>query len=263
MLTEDKRKTLFLLGGHDLEMCTIREILASHHYLYVDHQLGWADSKLSNYREEIDQFYGKEPDGLIYGIELENDIGLNTRHYISIDHHNEYADRVSALEQIVVLLQLPMNRMWNLIAANDKRYIPGMEALGATKEEINTIRLLDRQAQGVTASDEHLAQKAIMENLTKRGDLIIVKSFSSRFSPICDRLFPYEKLLVFTDEEWMYYGKQVDRLVEIFQSDIQNGLIFYGGGHDGYIGCKRKVYTSNEIQQHIELIKNLMNHGNI
>lgn len=39
MLTGDKRKTLFLLGGHDLEMCTIREILAFHHYLYVD--LSW------------------------------------------------------------------------------------------------------------------------------------------------------------------------------------------------------------------------------
>lgn len=263
MLTGDKRKTLFLLGGHDLEMCTIREILAFHHYLYVDHQLNWANSKLSSYGQEIDQFLEKEPDGLIYGIELENDIGFSNQNYVLIDHHNEYAGRASALEQIAVLLQLSMSWMWKLIAANDKRYIPGMEALGATKEEINTIRLLDRQAQGVTASDEHLAQKAIMENLTKRGDLIIVKSFSSRFSPICDRLFPYEKLLVFTDEEWMYYGKQADRLVDNFQSDIQNGSIFYGGGPDGYIGCKRKAYTSNEIQQHIELIKNLMNHGNI
>ena len=43
-------ESLFLLGGHDLEMLTIRNVLDAHGYTYVDHQLQWNNAKLSSYQ---------------------------------------------------------------------------------------------------------------------------------------------------------------------------------------------------------------------
>ena len=243
----DKARFIFLLGGADLEMHTIRQLLDKNGYRYYDKHLRW--------EKEITDYTGDDTP-LWVGIELQEDMNLPSN-YISIDHHNRNAHKPSSLEQVAELLEIPLSRQEQLIAANDRAYIPGMKALQASDAEIAGIRQADRAFQGVTEEEEKLAELAIREHIQVCDNLIVVRALCHRFSPICDRLFPY------TDEEWMYYGKQTDRLVEIFQSDIQHGSIFYGGGPDGYIGCKRKVYTSREIQQHVELIKNLMNHGNI
>lgn len=257
----DKDRFIFLLGGADLEMHTIRQLLDKNGYRYYDKHLRWENACLSVYRKEITDYTGDDTP-LWGGIELQEDMNLPSN-YISIDHHNRNAHKPSSLEQVAELLEIPLSRQEQLIAANDRAYIPGMKALQASDEEIAGIRQADRACQGVTEEEEKLAELAIREHIQVCDNLIVVRALCHRFSPICDRLFPYDRLLVFTDEEWMFYGKQTGRLVEIFQSDIQNGSIFYGGGPDGYIGCKRKVYTSSEIQQHVELIKNLTNHGNI
>lgn len=257
----DNARLIFLLGGADLEMHTIRQLLDKNGYRYYDRHLRWDNACLSAYRKEIAD-YTEDVIPLWVGIELQEDMTPPTR-YICIDHHNSNAHKPSSLEQLAELLEIPLSRQEELIAANDRAYIPGMKALQASDAEIAGIRQADRACQGVTEEEERLAELAIREHIQVCDNLIVVRALCHRFSPICDRLFPYERLLVFTDEEWMYYGKQADRLVEIFQSDIQDGKIFYGGGLDGYIGCKRKLYTSSEIQQHVELIKNLTNHGNI
>lgn len=257
----DNARLIFLLGGADLEMHTIRQLLDKNGYRYYDKHLRWDNACLSAYRKEIADYRGDDTP-LWIGIELQEDMTPPAR-YICIDHHNGNAHKPSSLEQLAELLEIPLSRQEQLIAANDRAYIPGMKALQASDAEITGIRLADRACQGVTEEEERLAELAIGEHTQVYNNLIVVRALCHRFSPICDRLFPYERLLVFTDEEWMYYGKQADRLVEIFQSDIQDGKIFYGGGPDGYIGCKRKAYTSSGIQQHVELIKNLMNHGNI
>lgn len=257
----DKARFIFLLGGADLEMHTIRRLLDKNGYRYYDRHLRWDNACLSAYRKEIAE-YTEDDTPLWIGIELQEDMIPPTR-YVSIDHHNCNAHKPSSLEQLAEWLEIPLSRQEQLVAANDRAYIPGMKALQASDEEIAGIRQADRACQGVTEEEEKLAEQAIREHTQVYKNLIVVRALCHRFSPICDRLFPYDRLLIYTDEEWMYYGKQADRLVEIFQSDIQNGKIFYGGGPDGYIGCKRKAYTSSEIQQHVELIKNLMNHGNI
>ena len=254
----DKNRFIFLLGGADLEMHTIRQLLDKNGYRYYDKHLRWDNACLSAYRKEIED-YTEDDIPLWVGIELQEDMTPPTR-YICIDHHNSNAHKPSSLEQLAELLEIPLSRQEQLIAANDRAYIPGMKALQASDAEIAGIRQADRACQGVTEEEEKLA---IREHIQVCDNLIVVRALCHRFSPICDRLFPYERLLIYTDEEWMYYGKQAERLVKNFQSDIQHGGIFYGGGPDGYIGCKRKVYTSREIQQHVELIKNLMNHGNI
>lgn len=257
----DKNRFIFLLGGADLEMHTIRQLLDKNGYRYYDKHLRWDNACLSAYRKEIED-YTEDDIPLWVGIELQEDMTPPTR-YICIDHHNSNAHKPSSLEQLAELLVIPLSRQEQLIAANDRAYIPGMKALQASDAEIAGIRQADRACQGVTEEEEKLTEQAIREHIQVCDNLIVVRALCHRFSPICDRLFPYERLLIYTDEEWMYYGKQAERLVKNFQSDIQHGGIFYGGGPDGYIGCKRKVYTSREIQQHVELIKNLMNHGNI
>lgn len=252
----DQYNTLFLLGGHDLEMCTIKAILDQKHYLYADKDLKWDNARLSQYLNEIDMFLSINPSGLIYGIELADDIiSSYTWNYEAIDHHNERNDEPSALEQVLSLLGLPMNRYYCLVAANDKRYIPGMRDLGATAEEISKIRKEDRKAQGVTEMDEYLAEKSIAENMEKINDLILVCSYTSKFSPICDRLYPYDSLLIYTLSEFTYYGVKAMKAREILADEYAKGNIYYGGGDKGYIGAKKGKYTETELNQIVKLLK--------
>lgn len=188
MLTLDKEKTLFLLGRYDWEMCTIRNLLDLSQFHYVDNHLHWNNAKLSGYRNEIERFLIDDVLMSIYGIELENDIFCTDSRYHLIDHHNAMSKFSSVLEQVMTLLQFPMNRYCQLVDANDKRYIPEMLAMGTINEEIDMIRRSDRMAQGITKEDERLAEKAISENSVRVGDLL-VKVLTSRFAPIVTMFF--------------------------------------------------------------------------
>lgn len=253
----DKHNTLFLLGGHDLEMCTIKGILNQKHYSYADKDLKWDNALLSQYSNEIDMFLSTNPYGLIYGIELTDDIMLSyTCNYEAIDHHNGREEEPSALEQVLSLLGLPMNRHYRLVAANDKHYIAGMREIGATDAEIIKIRAEDRKAQGVTQMDEYLAEKSISENMEKINDLISIHSFTNKFSPICDRLYPYDSLLLYTSSEFTYYGAEAMKAREILADEYAKEKIYYGGGEKGYIGSKKQTYTESEINQIVKLLKN-------
>lgn len=250
----DGKYLLFLLGGYDLEMRAIRDVLEAHHIRYVDRRLQWDNACLSQYEEELRSYCGERSPWKVYGIELREDVPPPVN-YTRIDHHNQYAGQPSALEQVMALLRLPLDRHLSLVAANDKAYIPGMQALGASAEEIAQIRLADRKAQGVTPNDECLAEIAIEKDRVDVGDLIVIRAQSPRFSPICDRLYPYRRLLVYTSEEWMYYGEGVVRLREYFATDLVSGLLFYGGGDHGYMGSEQGVYTPGQILRMVEQIK--------
>ena len=246
-------KKIFLLGGHDLEMLTIRDLLEKREdCLVLDKELSWSNAYLSAYQEELEEYAGMQ----IYGVELQEDIEVPAN-YCRIDHHNDYAGLPSALEQVAGCIGISLNRKQQLIAANDKGYIPAMKALFATEEEIVEIRRADRIAQGVTESDEELAEKTIADNKEVVNDLTIVHALCSRFSPICDRLFPYDKLLIYTDSEWMYYGEGCGRVRELFAVESSLGNIFYGGGENGYVGIKQNVYSKDEILEMINRIKNI------
>ena len=118
----EKIRPVFLLGGYDLEMTTIRDLLVGHGYRVEDGRLEWG-AKLSAYSHlfnATDHFIG---------IELIEDVAL-TAHYTPIDHHNENSHLPSALEQIAALLQIELNHHQQLVAANDCGYIPEMEKMG-------------------------------------------------------------------------------------------------------------------------------------
>lgn len=252
---------IFMLGGADLEMCTIRQLLENLKLCYYDRKLRWDNAYLSVYQNCLDRF-GNKDHYILVGIELQEDV-TPPGNYIGIDHHNQNVGKPSSLEQVADLLALSLTREQQLIAANDKAYIPGMMALRASDDEIAEVRRRDRMCQGVTEEDEVLAEKAISENMEQVKDLIVVKALSARFSPICDRLFPYHQLLVYTYAEWMYYGERLHQLLLLFKDDIAARKLFYGGGTNGYVGSKKNVYTENEIQQIVNRIKTMAENGNL
>lgn len=254
-MMENDGKKVFLLGGHDLEMMTIKELLQSRDDCVVDDKnLCWENAWLTAYWYELLVYAQCE----IYGIELMDNLELHgdmKKNYHRIDHHNNYSSLPSSLEQVAAVLGVELNRWQRLVAANDSGYIPAMEALGATNEEVAAIRLADRAAQGVTEEDERLAEKSIEDNLLKLKNIWIVKSQTKRFSAICDRLYPCQRLLIYTDREWMFYGDGKSELVSALERDIRLGKVFYGGGDSGYVGCVEMAYRKEEIEQIIEQIK--------
>lgn len=253
----DTRKALFLLGGHDLEMMTIKRLLTSYGFNVLDRNLKWG-ACLSSY---ADIFASPDPLLLIYGIELKDDLGLSDPRYKPIDHHNSLSYLPSSLEQTATLIGHSLTRDEELIAANDRGYIPAMQDLGATKEQIDDIRHRDRLAQGITEEDEALAQASISKNLVTAGSgTLIVYSLTPRFSAVCDRLFPYPRLLVYTDEEWVFYGDGKENLVAEMVVNISAGLVYHGGGDSGYIGAAKGAFSSIEIKCFVEIIKQRYEH---
>lgn len=241
-------KKIFLLGGYDLEMLAIKNMLQENDIEYFDKELSWCNATLDQYSTILEK-YGAYSDYMIYGIELR--ISKKDRlpqNYNDIDHHNNLNTLPSSLEQVAEILQISLTREQLLIAANDKGYIPAMQQLGARKDEIDEIRRRDREAQGVRKEDELLAEKAIENKFTENG-IIVIQSETNRFSPITDRIFPYDKLLIYTDEELMYYGKGKKRLTEIFAEEIKSGKMFHGGNDEGYFGVAQGMYSKNEIEK--------------
>ena len=236
---------LFLIGGKDLEMEAILQLLTYNQLLFADHNLAWG-AKLSSYQTLLNDYQ------TFVGIELISDIA-HPQHYILIDHHNENSHKRSSLEQIIELLEknlhlkIEFTRDLQLIAANDKGYVHAMFNMGAKLQEVADIRRRDRKAQGVTPEDELLAEQSIRENLTIEGGITIVKSLTHHFSAVTDRLYPYDQLLIYTDNELNYYGKGVSKLTAAFSDLIQQQKAFSGGGVDGFFGIGFNSLPTNEL----------------
>jgi len=177
---------LFLIGGADLEMLTIKRLLATNGFAegenMADYHLAWG-AKLSDYQNLFNNTQ------TFVGIELTQDTDPPP-HYINIDHHNENSRKSSSLEQVIELLKnefgiaIELTRELQLIAANDKGYIPAMIEMGATPEEIADIRRRDREAQGVTEEDERLGKKSIKKNLKVEHGVTLVKHSLPGFQPL-------------------------------------------------------------------------------
>lgn len=253
-----ENEMIFLLGGHDLEMLTILDILKSQGIAYRDKMLQWDNAFLSQYRQEL-QAYAHKPSWRVYGIELQEDMAAPDN-YIRIDHHNDYAKKESSLQQVAAILNYPLNRYQQLVAANDRGYIPEMYRAGATDLETIQIRLADRKAQGITFEEEMQAEKAIDGGMMSFDDgLITVKAYSSHFSPICDRLFPYRQLLIHTDHECVFYGEGASKLANIYRTEISNRRCFYGGGEQGYFGTAADAFSPEELTRIIHHIISIHN----
>ena len=247
-------KRIFLLGGNDLEMTTIKNLLVNAGEQFETHDLRWDNAKLSSYEKTLEE-YGNSPDYQIYGVELNEDIP-HPDNYVRIDHHNDFANKPSSLEQVATLLGLAMDRHMQLVAANDSRYIPGMIKLGASREEIDDIRRADRAAQGISeGDDERLAEESLKSCKGDASNLYVVKSLTSKFSTICDRMYPYRRLLIYNDDIAEFYGEEVNDLTSLFKSELDAKKMYHGGGDSGYLGTVSGAYSKEEIAGIVDEIR--------
>ena len=246
---------IFLLGGYDLEMLEIKQLLQQHQnntddiIEIADLQLSWG-AKLSSYKTFLDK---AESYTTIYGIELIEDIAIPAN-YITIDHHNELANRPASIIQLSKILNIELNRWQQLVAANDSGYIPAMLAMGATESEIANIRKADRQAQGVSEADEQQA-KIDVQNGYWQKDVFVVETKLNHFSPITDRIWKHTKKIVFNKTEVNYYGENKPLLVAHFEKMIKLNKAYHGGGEIGYFGfCDYSEKSAFYVNKVIELV---------
>jgi hypothetical protein len=245
---------VFLLGGHDIEMIEIRKILSSNNILCFDNNLQWNNAQLSQYKNVLNDH------DFFVGVELITDLDPPEK-YTLIDHHNENAGKPSAIEQVATLLEIKLTRDQQLVAANDRGYIPTMLEMGATPEEIAGIRRRDREAQGVTDEDERLSEESIRENLSVEKGITVVKSLTSRFSTITDRLYPCDRLLIYTDTELTYYGEGVSQLIRAFDDLIKLHKAYSGGGETGFFGLTEEGIKISGSKSIVNQIINLLENG--
>lgn len=228
----------FFLGGHDLEMVTIRELLARYTSCVIhDRLLRWG-AKASDYRAEIAA--ALEAGAVPVLIELKLDLPLPSDKIRVIDHHGAQAghDKPTSLEQVFALLNLPgtlWDRHLQLVAANDRGYIPAMLELGASRQEIESIRQQDRHAQGITVAEEQAAVVAVQQlDYLLDGRLIVAHLPHNKTAALIDRLQLGQldqsdagcgNVLVFSPREVNFFGN--GKAVYALASAFPGG--WYGG----------------------------------
>jgi len=158
----------FFLGGHDLEMLTIRELLieAGLGGAIVDHDLAWG-ARASAYASDIRASLARGETPVL--IELADDLGesFERSRIVFADHHAERAGSgaPSALRQIFDLIAACRKPVWSrwlaLVEANDIGHAEALRRLGASRGEIRSVRDADRRAQRVSTEVEEESRRAI------------------------------------------------------------------------------------------------------
>jgi len=238
-MKNDVIKLVFFLGGHDLEMITIKGLLDEKGITYYDKELSWG-AKASDYKEEISKTIAS---GLIpVLVELTNDLDIGQENYILIDHHGERAgaNTPSSLRQVFELLQVPSKewtRYFELVDANDKGHIQAMINIGASREEVMEVRQADRHAQGITDEQERQGHLAIAQIETLlNGKLTIIQLPHSKTAAVTDLLHPalggsgYKNLLIISPDEVNFYGK--GEIITALNQKFPDG--WYGGSLPEY-----------------------------
>lgn len=256
--TEPPRKFWFFLGGMDLEMHAILELLKAESVASVsDKGLAWG-AKASDYAAEIAQRRSEGYSPVL--VELTWDLGDAPPDVVLVDHHGQRAglDKPSSLRQVFDLLKLPNSR-WTrsleLIAANDSGYIPAMRELGAPNEEIERIRREDRRYQGVTDEEEALAAHAVCRRVELFGGALVeVELPHSRTSPVVDRVYVERgaqagthALAVYSPSETNVFasGDVIAHLDRTFPGGWLGGALpdygYWGHGSDGALAARVRV----------------------
>jgi hypothetical protein len=206
----------FFLGGADLEMRTIAELLTQYASgRYADKALRWG-AKASDYAADIAAAGAAGCVPVL--VEMPWDLPEPIGNALLVDHHGERAGmhQPTSLEQVFALLRLPASawtRWHALVAANDRGYIEAMQAMGASVEEMRQVRSADRAAQGVSAADEAAAEAAVRDcRVRADGALTEVDLPHARTSAVTDRLHAvlggpgFRALAVYSPDETNVYA---------------------------------------------------------
>lgn len=221
----------FFLGGDDAEMREIKSMLDKHGYKYHCKGLQWGEEcKASSYEGELltygPKWYGDEHPNYIGGadhrpipvlIELEVDCETPSSSVV-VDHHGERAGEMPALQQVCKLIGVTPTRRQDLIGVVDAGYVHGLEAIGASKEEIRVFlgasENSDTLGQMIQETEKHPkeiiyeAERAIREAETV-GDLVIARCNHNTTSPITSRLYDQqERQNVLVLSTWTEGGKE-------------------------------------------------------
>ena len=253
---------VFFLGGCDLEMITIRELLKDLLCHYYDHGLDWGASA-SHYASEIDSALSRGQTPVLIELNVDLD-GALLKQCRVIDHHGPRAGLGSptSLEQVMDLLQIGeshWNRHLELVAANDRGHIRAMRALTppATDDEIRTIRELDLQAQGATDADFQIARRAVQSAIeTCHGRLTVTKT-TGRTGLVAEMLEPifdgpgFQNLLVTNQSESAFFGEGwlVERLGRILTCPARF-LVWRGVTRVRVLGERQHRYWSSIPNPH-------------
>jgi hypothetical protein len=227
-------KDVFFLGGHDAEMLEIRNMLETSNVPYFDNTLKWG-AKLSEYQDQLNRLDQKNTPIFV---ELKLDCPYPDNAVI-IDHHGSRAgkNQLTSIEQTAQRLGIQLNRHQQLVSVNDKAHIRGMRAFGATDDEIEHIRTLDRKSQGATEKDEQNARQTLAENIREFcNGVAVIQSLCERTSCVVDRIHDqYRHIIVFSPDGNMHYfgpGTIVYAFRDIL-TDIQKNQptteFWYGG----------------------------------
>jgi len=234
------------LGGRDLEMQSIAALARDVGVNVHDDGLSWG-AQASHYAQRIAEAQAAGHTPVL--VELPWDLSYPSEGVLLIDHHGERAGigEPSSLRQIFDLLHLPAEqwtRELSLIEANDIGWIPAMLRLGATTEEVCTIRAADRASQGVTDNEELQAEQAVAQlRLVADGQLAIVHCPHDRSAPITDRLHSatggqsVDNVLIQGPSETQFFGR--GDLLRGLHAEYPGG--WYGGAlpERGYWGHAR------------------------
>ena len=239
-------KYIFLLGGIDLEMLEIQNILNANGIKYYNKSLTWENASWKVYKDITNK---KHDTPIFVGIELQ-DKSFRPSKSIDIDHHSFESIKPSSIEQVAKLLGVKLNRWQMLVAANDSGYIAGMDDICATKKEKQKIRLADKKAQGVTEEDEKKAKESIKKNKEIYKDVVVIKALTEKFSPITDLMYgKTNKLLIYTDETLTYYGKLPKEILSTYQKEIDANKAYNGGNSTAsFFGLAKGKWTNKEIE---------------
>lgn len=211
----------YFLGGYDLEMAAIRELLDRHvpSGAIHDRHLAWG-ACVRDYVGELDECLKSEQTPVL--IELSGADDWRAEHQgraLIVDHHDSRAgrDQPSSLRQVFDLLGRPQSewtRWLALVDANDRGHAKAMRQIGASLEEMLEVRARDRAAQGVTSIEEAQAHEAINSAHTYLdGRLTVVEIPHDRTAPVTDVLDPllggagYENLLVIGRKGRYFFGR--------------------------------------------------------
>ncbi len=236
----------FFLGGYDLEMVTIRDLLKDLRVHFEDRHLSWG-ATLSDYSNELKRSF--DIGETVVLVELKDDNTnsneLATNRVVWIDHHGPWANRPSSLEQVFQWLELSEDRWtrwFDLVVANDRGHTTGMQRINASLEEMVAVRKADRHAQGITNAQEE-AGRIASENARYYKDfaLTVVELPHDRTATVTDVLSEdlggpgYSRLLILAPASTHFYGDGAT--IELLRTRYPAS--WYGGElpERGFWGC--------------------------
>ena len=228
-------KKIFFLGGNDLEMSEIKKILSENGVPFEDKNLRWGASA-SAYAEEIQKSIDNGFTPVL--VELKNDISEDLfAKCLVVDHHDGFIGRPASVLQVLEMLNLQPTRRQQLIAANDSGYIPAMLAMGASRQEVEEIRRMDWQAQGISEELIAEAMKAYEEKKEING-VIVIEMEHFCFAPVTDTAYwdqPSQNILFrYREGRTLYFGNAelVGKVYDKFQ-----GYGCWRGAN--FVGCPK------------------------